>query len=555
VSPKSVGTLFNWAIGISMALIWEPLTPVSFRVPIMVTSFNSVFSERDKLYISTYLGDDVIYSNIREGYQDNNSSITEDRMKMGWNWGNLITAARWNHVVNNKLFMDASATYTRYRFDMNVGMSQKHTGKNSTSYSYASETLGYQSGIQDYAAKVDFDYSPNPNNDIKFGASYTNHTFRPGVERFKENYENDSTKVVNDTIIGNQNMLAHETALYFEDNVSIGQVLKANFGLHYSTFYVQGRFYQSPQPRASMRALLSDNLSVKAGYAMMTQYIHLLSNSNISLPTDLWVPATKKVTPMRSHQYSVGVFYNLNNLVDFSVESYYKSMHNLIEYKPGASFMNSNTGWEQKVYSGEGWSYGVEFLAQKSVGKTTGWVGYTWSKSERRFNRPGQEINDGLVFPAKFDRRHDVSIVVSHKFSEKIDASATWVYSTGNCGTLGLQNYSSYPIDGSFIDFNNLANQFFYPATSVPYIEKRNNYRLPDYHRLDLSVNFHKQLKHGVRTWNISVYNAYNQMNPFLVYLKTNYSYSETGLSQTWKSLNKLTLFPIIPSVSYSYKF
>ena len=283
---------------------------------------------------------------------------------------------------------------------------------------------------------------------------------------------------------------------------------------------------------------------------MMSQYIHLLSNSSISLPTDLWVPVTKRIKPMNSHQYSAGVKYDLKKIAEFSAEGYYKSMHNLIEYKDGASFMGSNTGWEDKVSMGEGWAYGVELLAQRSFGKTTGWLGYTWSKTERLFNRPGQELNNGLIFPAKYDRRHDMSLVVSHTFNERIDLSGTVVYSTGNAGTLALQNYNGQVVPG-FDYYNNPIS-----ANSLPYISQRNNYRLPDYFRVDLGVNFHKQLKYGKRTWNVSVYNATNHMNPFLIYTSYDYNYNPiTGNVNATRQLTKLTIFTLIPSISYCYSF
>ena len=289
----------------------------------------------------------------------------------------------------------------------------------------------------------------------------------------------------------------------------------------------------------------------------MSQYIHLLSNNNVSLPTDLWVPVTKRIEPMKSQQVTVGTFYNLNHLIELSVEGYYKSMDNLIEYKDGASFFGSSTGWEDKVSVGRGWAYGVELLVQKSVGKTTGWIGYTWAKSERLFDRPGEVLNSGKTFPTKYDRRHDLSIVVSHKFSEKIDVSATWVYSSGSAGTLSMQNYlatdipgtsptTSVPSDATSVDVTN----------SIPYISSRNNYRYEPYHRLDVSINFNKKRKHGIRTWNISIYNVYNQLNPFLVTVKSNSTYNESTNVYTKKNtLIQTSIFPIIPSVSYCYKF
>ncbi|MFT3753753.1 MAG: hypothetical protein QM800_13045 [Paludibacter sp.] len=445
--------------------------------------------------------------------------------------------------------MNTTVAYTRYRFNMDIGTTETQKTIAPPSTSTQTIDLGYRSGIEDYSAKVDFDYTPNPNHDIKFGANYTYHTFRPGVAVTQVKLKNDTSTQQMDTIIGDKNIFSHETALYFEDNITVNHFIKVNAGLHYSAFIVQGQFYNSLQPRLGLRLLINNNLSFKAGYAAMSQNIHLLSNNNISLPTDLWVPVTKRIRPMNSHQYSAGVFYNLLNLVDLSVEGYYKSMNNLVEYRDGSSFIGSSSGWEDKVYMGRGWAYGVEFLAQKSVGKTTGWIGYTWAKSERLFNRPGQIINNGEVFPTKYDIRNFVSIVVSHKFSKRIDVSANWVYGTGISGTLALQNYYPAPLPGELYNYDN----------SLPHINKRNNFRYPDYQRLDVGINFHKQLKHGIRTWNFSIYNVYNQMNPFLIYPSTKYEYvytsNSTMLQPTKKVLNKITIFPIIPSVSYSYKF
>jgi hypothetical protein len=517
------------------------------------------FSDTDRLYASFYMGDDIIYTNFRNKYSFNYDDVNKreytstERLKMNWNWGNLVGALRWNHVVNNKLFMNATAAYTRYRFDMGVGSESRTTVTNPTRIDNIDIHVGYNSGIEDYTFKVDYDYSPHPNHDVKFGGNYTYHTFKPGVSAAKFTYQDSDTTMKMDTVFGDKRMYSHETMLYVEDNITLNYALKLNLGLHYSNFNVQEKSYHSVQPRASMRYLASDNLSFKAGYAAMTQYVHLLSNSNISLPTDLWVPVTKRIEPMHSHQYSVGAFYNLNDIVDLSVEGYYKSMHNLIEYKDGASFLGSSTGWEDKVVKGDGWAYGVEFLAQKTVGKTTGWVGYTWSKSERLFNRPGQELNYGKVFPAKFDRRHDLSVVVFHKFSDRIDLSGTWVFSSGNTGTLALQQYMGGTVPES-TTWN--FNQFPFNSTELNHISGRNNYRFSPYHRLDFGVNFHKKKKIGTRTWNISIYNLYNNNNPFLVYPKENYNHDPiSGVSTIRKTLTQVSIFPIIPSISYSYKW
>ena len=490
------------------------------------------FSDRDRLYLSFYSGDDAIYANVKTtDYTDSEDAHYVSHLKLDWKWGNLVSALRWNHVINPKLFLNTTASYTRYRFSMGIGLTDSYTSPTDRSEEDAS--LTFRSAIEDYTLKTDLDWQPDTRHEIKGGANITWHTFRPGVSAIsaKERTNDDVMRI--DTTYGDKDMASLETMLYVEDNIELNTFVKLNLGLHYSDYFVSGQSYHSLQPRAGLRFLLSDAWSVKLGYARMNQYIHLLSNSSISLPTDLWVPVTRQILPMHSQQYSGGVFYQWRSKVDFSVEAYYKTMDNLIEYKDGASFMSSSTGWEEKVCMGRGWAYGVEFLAQKSFGRTTGWLAYTWAKSERLFDRPGQELNWGRVFPAKYDRRHDISLTASHKVSDRIDVSATWVYATGNCATLGTQQYV---VEGE----------------TLTYIEGRNNYRFEDYHRLDVGINFNKKKKYGIRTWNLSVYNAYNQKNPFFVYTESDY---DPGTGTVRKQLKQVSIFTIIPSLSYSYKF
>jgi hypothetical protein len=494
------------------------------------------FSDNDRLYLSFYMGDDVIYTDIEDR---DDAPRTVRNTAMDWNWGNLLSALRWNHVIGNKLFMNTTLTYTRYRFDLELGESRVSNVPDDDDFN---ASVKYRSGIEDLAAKVDFDYTPNTVHEIKFGTSYINHRFRPGVTASKLQANDVSFDL--DTIIGDSEIRANEIAVYAEDNFRLGRQLKMNAGLHYSAFSVQQTFYHSLQPRLSARLLINDRLSLKAGYAYMSQYIHLLSNSSIDLPTDLWVPVTRRIVPMISNQVTFGAFYDLAGLVDLSAEVYYKTMNNLIEYRDGATFLGSSTGWEDKVSTGEGLAYGIELLAQKTVGKTTGWIGYTLARTERRFDRRGEELNFGRTFPAKYDRRHDLSIVVSHRFNKRVDVSATWVYGSGTCATLGM-----YKFEGGNIPDNTPS---WVPGIGArdthSYVSERNNFRYPAYHRLDLAVNLHKQKRYGKRTLSFGVYNAYNRMNPFIIYEGS----SEMSGDNV---LKKLTLFPIIPSISYSYSF
>ena len=463
------------------------------------------FNDRSRLFANFYLGNDVVSIGLDEGSFSN--------MDMRYVWGNIVGSLRWNYMINSKLFSNLTASYTRYKNNIIFDFKDNY-GANTLEFQY-------KSGIQDLALRADFDYLPTDRHSIKFGTTYTFHTFTPDVLVLQ------STDF--DTNMGADPTRAHELNAYAEDNWEITSWLKANIGLNGTLFHVNGTTYTSLQPRVGLRFLANEHLSFKTGYAHMTQYIHLLSTSNVSMPNDLWVPATEKVQPMTSDQVAAGAFYNIPNVAELSAEAYYKYMTNLVEYKDGASFMFADETWDNMVCSGNGWSYGIELMARRTVGKITGWLAYTWSKTERLFDREGQTLNGGKVFPAKYDRRHDVSVVLSYKVNQKIDLSATWVFSTGNAMTLGLQNYK--PLADFNIDY-------------LTYIESRNNYRMPNYHRLDFSANFNRQFKHGSRTINISIYNVYNRQNPYMLY--------QNG---SGTKLKQLSVFQLIPSIAYTYKF
>lgn len=485
---------------------------------------NHEFSDKSRLYLSSYIGNDKAYFNSKDSYDSN---YDENKFKL--QWGNITTALRWNYILNKKLFSNTTLTYSRYKFITGVDFEEEYDN------SFEKFKFNYSSGINDLAAKIDFDYMPNPNQYIKFGLNNIYHTFNPGVNAFK--YSDDSDVDI-DTTFGNTKIYANELSAYFEDDIKFNALLRANIGLHYSGFLVKGKYYNSLQPRISLRYMINEKLSVKAAYTHMTQYIHLLSNTSIGMPTDLWLPVTDTIKPQKSVQYALGCFYNLNDKYNISVEAFYKTMQNLIEYKEGASFISQNDSWQNKVELGKGWSYGVEFLIKKDVGKTTGWIGYTLSWAERQF----ENISFGKKFPYKYDRRHDISVVVTHKFNEKFDVGFTWVYGTGNAITLAKEKYLSYDNNTQYSYYQN-----------IEYIGKRNNFRMPAYHRLDVGINFHKEKKWGQRTWSLGLYNAYSRQNPFFVYFSTDYSFN--GNNNYNKVLKQVSLFPIIPSISYSFKF
>ena len=491
------------------------------------------FSDRSRLYATWYSGDDAAYISFRE----NIDNLEAYKMKLNYNWGNLATALRWNYELTPKLFMNLSGSFTRYRQKLSAGIEEKF-------YEYGSLVnneieMSVRSGISDISARADFDYTPTPDHTIKFGALFINHFFRPQVNAA---HVSDGVTTT-DTTFGESIITAQEMSVYAGDDWNVTDALKFNAGLVGSLFCVEGQTYPSLQPRFSGRLMISEDLSFKAGYSYMTQYMHLLSTSNISLPTDLWVPVTARIDPMNSHQVAAGFFYNWHSLVDFSVEGYYKWMNNLLEYKPGSTFFGSSVGWQDMVCMGRGWAYGIEFLAQKNVGKVTGWIGYTWSRTMRQFDSPGEEINAGKPFPAKYDRIHDISITLQYKHDDRFDAGLTWVYSTGNTATIAMQQ-----IEGVNSNYGG------YGYSQMSFVSSRNNFRLPAYHRMDVSVNFHKKLRRGTRTWNISVYNLYNRQNPFIVYPKSVSRYDGSGTTYSTVLMQR-SLFPIIPTFAYIYKF
>ncbi|WP_320935580.1 TonB-dependent receptor [Bacteroides nordii] len=530
-------------------LIAKPFMPkddkISYYFYDINAKINHKFSDRSRLFLNFYNGKDSYYFKTT----DSSSSMYKDKMSL--NWGNTIATARWNYIFNQKLFSNTTVAYNKYRMDAN---STVYTKTNLIeSISESNYHSNYHSGICDWSYLIDFDYNPTPAHHIKFGAGYLHHDFRPEVATSKiQEKEDGITK--QDTLynsISNSTIQAHEVSAYIEDNFDIGSRLRMNVGLHLSMFRVQRRNYFSVQPRVSARYQLTKHTALKASYTKMSQYIHLLSSTPISMPTDLWVPVTSKIKPMQAHQYSLGSYYTGLTGWEFSVEGYYKQMRNVLEYKEGVSFLGSSSGWENKVEMGKGRSMGIEFMAQKTTGKTTGWIAYTLAKSDRKFAIGG--INNGERFPYKYDRRHNLSLVVNHKFSNRIDIGASWIFSTGGTATIAEEVTAIIRPGEDAIQ-------------QKDYIEKRNNYRLPASHRLNIGVNFNKKTKHGVRTWNISLYNAYNAMNPTMIYSNNSGGYASYIKNQedgkvylqyipAKRKITKLTLLPCVPSVTYTYKF
>ncbi|HEX8327265.1 MAG TPA: TonB-dependent receptor [Hymenobacter sp.] len=473
---------------------------------------------RDRLYLSGYLGYDEFYAD--DETTSSNGNYYKQESALGW--GNRIAALRWNHVVNDRLFMNTHLTYTRYQFDVGVKQEDRYQDNGQTRTDKFG--LNYLSNIQDVSVKSDFDYVPNPRHYIRFGGQYIRHQFRPGA------LQTDGSSDPAQNQATGRRIGANEASLYAEDDVKLTDRLKVNVGLRVNSFLVQNKLYPNLEPRVAGRFLLTEDWALKASYARTTQFVHLLTNSGIGLPTDLWVPATANIRPQRAQQFSAGAARNLRfggEDFELSFETYYKPMQNLIEFREGADFVGTtDDNYESKITSGRGWAYGGELFLQKKTGKTTGWIGYTLAWSNRRF----AELNQGLLFPYKYDRRHDFKLVVIHEFSPALTLSGTFVYGTGNAVTLSQGRYSLGPFD-QFEDYGT-----------------RNSYRMAAYHRLDLDLSHTKKKRWGEVVNSFSVYNAYSRRNPYFIYL------GRADNSERM-SYRQVSLFPILPSFSKTFRF
>ena len=491
---------------------------------------NYELSSNDRIYLSGYFGRDKFH-------YSSSSSYSNYKDKAGLYWQNATGTFRWNHLFGPKVFSNTSLIYSAYSLNI-----YDIYEENNEKYS-----LKYTSGIRDVALKYDVEYHATPGYYLKTGVHVTNHRFTPTaiVEKDESIKLYSNKKTVYESF---------ESGLYAENNITLSQRFKANAGLRLSNFITKGKSYMALEPRLVMNYKISDNISVKGGYAEMNQYIHLLSNTGIGLPTDLWVPSTDTVKPQHSKQFSLGVARDISKYdITLSMEGYYKESKNIIGYRPGASFLliddptdAQEFTWEDNITAGSGKSYGLEFLVHKKTGRLSGWIGYTLSWTKLKFN----EINYGKEFWARYDRRHDLSLVTIYEISPKVTFSATWVYGTGNAITLPIGEFVASEHD-PFESIRPPANSFYNYYNTVTDYGEVNSFRMKPYHRLDLAFQFIKQKKTHERTWEIGLYNAYSRKNPFFYFLEEMYDNNNTVTTK----LKQVSIFPIIPSVTYSVKF
>lgn len=489
---------------------------------------NYEFSKKNKIYLSGYFGKDKFFAG---------ESINGNNNEFGLQWGNATGTFRWNHLFNEKLFANASVIFSNYKFE--IYSEQKQNNEDFK--------LSYSSGIRDIGVKYDIDYLPSPKHTLKFGFISTYHRFTPSAVVLTGANDFDFQTKVN-------TLESQESGIYVQDIFKPMPKLTLQAGIRLSNFITTKKVYTYPEPRFSGSYMLGKDLSVKGSYALMNQYIHLLSNTGIGLPTDLWVPSTQNIAPQRSNQVAAGFAKDfIERNFSVSLEGYYKKMDNIIGYKEGASFLliedpakQDANSWEKNITIGQGWSYGAEFLLQRKFGKLTGWVGYTLSWTQFQFD----SLNFGKKYYARYDRRHDISVVGIYKLSEKVTFSMTWVFGTGNAITMPNATYSAPAHTGIPSNQKN-PNQYMGYGNSVTDYGEKNSFRMAPYHRMDLGVQFHKQLSWGgTRTWEISVYNVYNRYNPYFYFISNDYANgSSVG------KLKQITLFPFLPSFSYNIKF
>ncbi len=471
---------------------------------------NYTINKDDRIYLSGYIGRDGL------GFSPRVEVIR----------GNTTATLRWNHLFSDKIFSNSSLIYSSFVFQTGV------IGEDEND-----DDVDIDTKINDLTFKEDFEYFINTNNTLNFGVSYIYHSFLATHASIRGDNDIDMT-------IGKRN--AHEGAIYISHEYKLTDRLNIYYGLRYSLFFVTGdadfynfaefpedidfafhkverKFYDGLEPRITVTYMLDDSSSVKAGYARNAQYIYMLSTPNSGTPFDTWRPSSSKVKPQQSDQFSLGYFTNVqNNSYEISVELFYKNLYNLVDYRDGANLVLMNY-FESELTFGKGWAYGAEFLLRKKIGKLTGWIGYSISKSERKFDN----INDGRPFPAKYDRTHDFSIVLNYKLNSNWDFSANWIYSTGYTTTIP---YGKYVVDN---------------VTLNAYTD-RNGFRMPPYHRLDLGISYSNE-SGGV--WNFSIYNVYARRNAYGIIFKRN------DLNPSDLQAIKLAIFSIVPSISYTFKF
>lgn len=467
---------------------------------------NFELGKKDHLFLSYFKGnDDAAYNNI------NGLNYTTG-------FGNSTGTLRWNHLFGAKIFSNTSVTYNDY----NLALSTSQNNYYSLLYT----------GVKDITAKTDFAITPNSKHKIKTGFIFTRHRLSPASFSSRIPRRGNQLKINKDSI---NKLYSNEMAFYAGDEWDASEKFSINYGVRVPVFSASGKTYSFIEPRITTKLSIGPNASIKASYTKMNQFLHLIPNATAGLPTDIWVPSGNKTKPQSATQYALGYFRNLkDNAIETSVEVYYKKMNNQVLFGEGKQ-LKINVNLDSLMVYGKGESYGVEFFVKKNTGKLTGWVSYTLSKTDQQFS----DLNFGRAFPFKYDRRHSLSVTASYPLTKTWTISGVFVYSSGVAFTIPTGRISTLN-SGTIFE----GNYYVY--------EGRNNYRLAAYHRLDISVSNKKTVelfkKRYEREWNFGVYNAYSRQNPYFIYFEIDALASKPIAKQ-------VSLLPIIPSISFNFKF
>ena len=532
---------------------------------------NHRFSDKDRLFVSYYRGQDGMTVDYKDFDFLSSGGLgqVEDRYSTGQRWGNRYGALRWNHLFSSSLFSNLTVGLNRYRMTQDCtdeyrsfyskGDKVYYDRKLSQSIEHA-ESL---SGIDDVVAQYDFDYHPDWRHHVKFGGSFTLHNFVPDKQKmsYRETiFDEASSQCFDEALtLDNGDMRGHEYALYAEDDISLTDRWQLIAGLRGVLYEVDGQRYWGAEPRLSLAYLMAPGWHLKSAYTLMRQHVLLLSSAPINLPTDIWASVNSHFKPMRTHQWSVGLACDRWQGWDLTAECYYKDVRHLFACIDGATFTGSTNGWQSKVAQGQGRSYGFELGAARTVGRLTGAVAYTLSKTDRRF--PDGSINYGRRYPYEYDHRHVLHLTGSIQFTPHVDFNASWSFASGGYATLAVQTTSyitpqpNAPSDpwGSYYHQHD-PTWTKYPV-DADYYSEHCNYRLKPHHQLDLNINIHHTTKHGERIWNFSLMNAYMHQNCDWVWSSVTTPEGSRGSENKQRRLVKLAVLPILPSASYTYKF
>ena len=478
-------------------------------------------SKNNMLYLSAYHG--VDRTRIKNSHKIKTTDIkTKEKDEQDLIWENTLVSLRYSKYISKKWYGDAALVYSNYFI------------RNNSEYTYTQETANdeiqdfvsynYKTGIRDYLFLANVEWRPSVAHKVKVGFTNTFHNFNPGITTIRTDLNNQ----LRESVTGENTELGLETRVYVEDDIKLREETYFSLGLNYSFFALEDKNYSGIQFQTSLRQSLGNAWIGHVALGNTMQFLHFLPNSTLGLPTDIWLPSTKNIEPERAIQLAIGAEYR-RDIYSLKTEVYYKKYTNLLAYKDGVNFLGSSSDWESKVTSGDGDAYGFEVRWAKEEGRTTGWLSYTLSWSNRSF----EEINNGSEFPYRFDRRHDISCGINHTFTKKKSIGITWVYGSGNPTSIPVARYSPYI--GA------------HPSKDVYIYGERNNYRMRDFHRMDLVYNYRTNNKYGNGIWSFGLYNAYNRLNPFYIAAGVNEKDENT--------FYQVSILPVLPSISYKFKF